>query len=276
MRPRRRAPAGRSRRSPRVRRRGGRCSRLRSPRRATPRPPASATRAASAARSTAPRFEWRSSMPSASLVILAGPPAMVTRATGRSAQIFEQPADEIAHLDQRMIGQTVERADGGLGGFARRRADMRASARTGDVDAAVDRVDPGRAGIGHDDPGRAEDRQAADDAEPAVGGALGDLRAARHRDLDAHVERRRRACSATSSRLARIIARGAGLIAGSPGGSGRPGPGHRPDAFAGPETEAGALGAKRTVATISAPCVTSGSSPASLTTPARAKSASGA
>ena len=40
-----------------------------------------------------------------------------------------------------------------------------------DVDAAVDRMDPGRAGIGDHDPGGAEDREAADDAEPAVGGA---------------------------------------------------------------------------------------------------------
>ena len=38
-------------------------------------------------------------------------------------------------------------------------------AARGHIDAAVDRVDPGRAGIGDDDPGRAEDGEAADDAE---------------------------------------------------------------------------------------------------------------
>ena len=162
-------------------------------------------------------------MPSASFVIFAGPPAMVTRATGCARRYFEQRAGEIAHLDQRMIGQPMQRADRGLGGFARRRADMRASARAGDVDAAVDRVDPGRAGIGHHDAGRAEDRQAADDAEPAVGGALGEFFAARAPRSRRPRRTRRRAVSATSARLARIIARGAGLIAGSPGGSGRPG-----------------------------------------------------
>ena len=68
--------------------------------------------------------------------------------------------------------------------------DMREARRAGDVDAAMDRMDPGRAGIGHDDAGGAEDRQAADDAEPAVEGLLRQGLAARDRDLDA---RRRRA-----------------------------------------------------------------------------------
>ena len=162
-------------------------------RRAPAAPPAAATRSASAARSTAPRFEWRSSMPSASLVIFAGPPAMVTRATGWARRYFSSAADEIAHVDQRMVGQAVAGADGGLGRVAGRRADMGAAARARDVDAAMDRMDPGRAGIGHDDAGRAEDRQAADDAEPAVGGALGDLLAAGDRDLDHRRRRRRRA-----------------------------------------------------------------------------------
>ncbi len=40
------------------------------------------------------------------------------------AQIFQQAADEIAHVDQRMIGQAVERADGGLGRFPGRGADV--------------------------------------------------------------------------------------------------------------------------------------------------------
>ena len=54
----------------------------------------------------------------------------------------------------------------------------------GDVDAALDRMDPGRAGIGHDDPGGAEDRQPADDAEPRVHGLFGEALAAGDRDRD--------------------------------------------------------------------------------------------
>ena len=51
------------------------------------------------------------------------------------------------------------------------------------------------------------------------------------------------------------------------------GAGHRADALSGAEDDARRPAAPcRTVATTSAPCVTSGSSPASLTTPARAKS----
>ena len=79
--------------------------------------------------------------------------------------------------------------------------------------------------------------------------------------------------AATSSRLARIIARGAGLIAGSPTGSGRPGRVTVPTPSPALKLTPAPGGARRTVATISAPWVTSGSSPASLTMPARAKSA---
>ena len=79
--------------------------------------------------------------------------------------------------------------------------------------------------------------------------------------------------SATSARLARIMARGAGLIAGSPGSSGRPGRVTTPTPSPALKITPVVCGARRTVATMSAPCVTSGSSPASLTMPARAKSA---
>src|SRR5271169_48548 len=77
---------------------------------------------------------------------------------------------------------------------------------------------------------------------------------------------------AASAIASRIIWRGAGLIAGSPGGIGRPArvtvptPGPARNTMPLP-TELG-----RTVETISSPLVTSGSSPASLTTPTRAPS----
>ena len=70
---------------------------------------------------------------------------------------------------------------------------------------------------------------------------------------------------AISASAARIMARGPGLIAGSPGGSGRPGRVIVPTP--GPARNARPLAGRRaeTVARISAPWVTSGSSPASLT-----------
>ena len=59
-----------------------------------------------------------------------------------------------------------------------------------DIDAAVDRMDPGRAGIGDYDAGGAEDRQAADDAEPAVERLGGERLAAGDRDLDLDIAAR--------------------------------------------------------------------------------------
>ena len=50
-------------------------------------------------------------------------------------------------------------------------------------------MDPGRAGIGHDDAGGAEDRQAADDAEPAVERLRGQRFAAGNGDLDLGIGR---------------------------------------------------------------------------------------
>src|SRR6202042_3235643 len=63
---------------------------------------------------------------------------------GMLTQVFQQPADEIAHLDQRMIGQAVKGADGALGGLSSRGADVSATAGARHIHATVDRVDPGR------------------------------------------------------------------------------------------------------------------------------------
>jgi hypothetical protein len=77
--------------------------------------------------------------------------------------------------------------------------------------------------------------------------------------------------AATSAMARRIISRGTGLMAGSPGGIGRPGrvtmPTPSPARKATPEPGAPSL----TVALTSAAWVTSGSSPASFTTPAVAR-----
>ena len=80
----------------------------------------------------------------------------------------------------------------------------------------------------------------------------------------------RRRCAPPPRRLSRIIWRGTGLMAGSPGGSGRPARVTVPTPSPGPERRRRVPGAPaRTVAITSAPWVTSGSSPASLTMPAR-------
>jgi hypothetical protein len=73
-----------------------------------------------------------------------------------------------------------------------------------------------------------------------------------------------------SATTPRISSRGTGLIAGSPTGSGRPGLVTVPTP--GPARNVTPLpgGPGRTVARIVAPCVTSGSSPASFTTAAMA------
>ena len=123
-------------------------------------------RSASQPRSTAPRRECRSSRPWPSFVILAKPPAMVTRGTGMRRRYFSMPPTKSPMSISAIFGQAVELLHGRLGGRAGRAGDVVEARGAGDVDAAMDRVDPGRAGIGHDDAGGAEDRQAADDAEP--------------------------------------------------------------------------------------------------------------
>lgn len=77
--------------------------------------------------------------------------------------------------------------------------------------------------------------------------------------------------SRAPSRLAAIIARGPGFMAGSPGAIGRPGRVAVPTPSPALNTSPAPGAAGRTVTTISAPWVTSGSSPASFTTPARAQ-----
>ncbi len=78
-------------------------------------------------------------------------------------------------------------------------------------------------------------------------------------------------CAAASSATTpRIISRGTGLIAGSPTASGSPGRVTVPTPSPAVKRTPAPGAPLRTVATTSAPWVTSGSSPASLTMPARA------
>ena len=106
---------------------------------------------------------------------------------GMVADVFQHAADEIAHVDQLHLVQAVQLLHGQLGSVAGGAGDMGEAHGAGDVDAAMDGVNPGRAGIGDDDAGRAEDRDAADDAEARVERALGHPVAAGNGNLDLEI-----------------------------------------------------------------------------------------
>ena len=154
------------------------------------------------------------------------------------AQIFEQPAGEVSHVEERDVGERVARSHGLLRCVAGRARHMLEPGGARDVDAAVDRMNPCRAGEGHDDAGRAEDGKPADDAEARVPGFCGERLAAGNGDFDLGVGDLRRVRSRPPAIASIIILRGTGLIAGSPGGIGKPGKRDRADALPGLETDA--------------------------------------
>ena len=112
------------------------------------------------------------------------------------AQIFQHAASEIAHVDQGLFGQAVQRLHGGLGGRARGAGDVAEARRARDIDAAMDRMDPGRAGKRDDDARGAEDGQAAEDAEARVHRLLRDGLAAGDCDGDGDIGRAAKAARA--------------------------------------------------------------------------------
>ncbi len=147
-------------------------------------PPALSASSARTARSTepAPRVEIEQAL--RELGHLADAAGNGDARDGMAPHIFEHAADEVAHVDQRGLGQAVQLLHRRFGGGARRAGDMGEASGAGDIDAAMDRVDPGRAGIGHDDSRRAEDREAADNAEASVERLGGKRLSTRNGDLD--------------------------------------------------------------------------------------------
>ena len=170
----------------------------------------------------------------------AKPPAMVSFGIGWSRRYLSSPPAKSPMSRSAMSGRRVARAHRLLRRVAGRARDMVEPGGARDVDAAVDRMDPRGAGERHDDAGRAEDRKPADDAEPRVPGLLRERLAARDGDLDLGVRQSRRARPRPRAIASVIILRGTGLIAGSPGGIGRPGKRHGADARPGLEAHAGA------------------------------------
>ncbi|KGC52754.1 cobalamin biosynthesis CbiD domain protein [Burkholderia pseudomallei] len=86
----------------------------------------------------------------------------------RAAQVLEHRAREIAHLDQRDVGQAVARAHRVLARVAGARGDVRDAVGARDVDPLMNRRDVRGARERPHDARRAENRQSADDAEARV------------------------------------------------------------------------------------------------------------
>ena len=156
---------------------------------------------------------------------------------GMLAQIFQHAAHEIAHLDQRHIGQAEMALQGLLGGAARGARQMIGAHGAGHINAAMDRADPGRAGKGRHDARGAQNRQAADDAKAPVQRALGDLLPAGNGDFDFHIIRPAKRRSGVNDGLAHHVA-GHGIDGGLARRQSQPRPCDRADPFACPEGDA--------------------------------------
>ena len=91
---------------------------------------------------------------------------------GMFPEVLEQAADEIAHVEHRSIRESVAGLYGFFTGGTGASGHMREARGAGDVDAALDRVNPRRAGVRDDDSGGAEDGESAHDAEARVPGVL--------------------------------------------------------------------------------------------------------
>ena len=91
---------------------------------------------------------------------------------GMLAEVLEQAADEIAHVEHRFVRESVASLYGFFAGGTGASGHMREARGTGDVNAALDRVNPRRAGVRDDDSGRAEDGESAHDAETRIPGVL--------------------------------------------------------------------------------------------------------
>ena len=141
-----------------------------------------------------------------------------------AAQVLQHRAGEVAHVQQRVLGQAVER-------LRRSARDVQPvqpatwvcpAARATSMPRRIESIQAEHE-YGTTTPGRAEDRQPAEDAQPRVPGAAGPApRRARPRPRRRR-RRCRRAAAATAATCSRMIRRGTGLIAGSPTASGRPG-----------------------------------------------------
>ena len=84
------------------------------------------------------------------------------------AQIFQHPAHKIAHIKDRFIGQAIECPNGGLGRFSRRTGDMVSAGGAGNINAAMDGMDPRRTAKRDDNPRGSQHRKTTDNAQTRV------------------------------------------------------------------------------------------------------------
>src|SRR5215469_8065171 len=122
-------------------------------------------------------------------------------------QIFQHATDEIAHVDQCDFRQAIKLLGGAFGIRSSRPDNVLKAGGARDIDARIDRVDPGRARIWHDNTGRAENRQAADDAEPCIDRLGRERRAAGYGNLDLGIGSASIRCRDLFDRLADHAAR---------------------------------------------------------------------
>lgn len=101
--------------------------------------------------------------------------------------VLQHGAREVTHVQQGDLRQPVLGHHRLLRGRARAPRDMPVSGRERHVHPAADRVDPGRAGVGHHDARRAQDRDSAQDAQANVPRETCDLLTVVHRDRDLDV-----------------------------------------------------------------------------------------
>ena len=72
------------------------------------------------------------------------------------AQVFQHAANKITHIKDRFVGQIVIGANGGLRRFAGGTRNVGAARGAGDIDAAMDRMDPCRTAKRDDNAGCAK------------------------------------------------------------------------------------------------------------------------
>ena len=102
-------------------------------------------------------------------------------------EVFQHAADEVAHFEQSCLGKAVQGADGLLGIIAGAAGHMGEACSACHVDAAMDGMDPGGAGIGDDNSGGAKDGEPAHDAKTAVQRARGQSLAVGYGNFDRDV-----------------------------------------------------------------------------------------
>ena len=115
---------------------------------------------------------------------------------------------------------------------------MLEAARASDVDTALDGVDPGRAGIRNDDPGRSQDRKSANNAKTRIERPGGERFAAGDGEFDGHIAGGTEILHHFANGRSHHFARD-GIDGGLAGREWQAGLGHGADAFAGKEGNAG-------------------------------------